>query len=191
MACVRLVTVMIFCIVWMPLYGDVFFNSSYAELHFLHNTRVFKPSVIGGGLSLLKFPLLESQYDRDKIVVYKFLESQKYSYIFFIEDVDANHYVIKQQKSGSLVKQFRVVCEMLCAHMAELLEIPAHLVRILPAGVEFPGKFLADRTASLHTKISGTTVRDLIPGHQFAKLDIKQNNDCFLSFDQMGLNRRV
>src|SRR5579863_2130019 len=176
----------------------LFSQSSYMELHFF-NTRAFKPGAMNTittclktkeNNTLLKFPLLDPRYDKSTITVYTFLESQKYSYIFFIEDAQDRQYVIKQQKSGSLGKQFRVVCEMLCAHMAELVEIPAHLVRMLSAGLAFPGKFLTDRTASLHTKVPGITVRDLID-HPYAKLDIKQNNDSFLSSDQMGLNKRV
>src|SRR5579872_4657655 len=79
-----------------------------------------------------EFKLLDGCYDHDDITVYKFLETQKSSYIVFIKDHNNNHYVVKQEKGTTLSKQFRALCETLCAHMACSLSIPSHHVRLLP-----------------------------------------------------------
>lgn len=136
------------------------------------------------------FELLNPQYDCKKILVYKFLESKRSCYVFFIKDGEDNHYIIKQKKRDSLVSQFRVVFEMLSAYIAETLEIPAHRVRILPMGTFFPGKFVAEKTATIHTLAPGCQVSQL-QDRPYCDIDIKQYNYPLVSKHKMGLNRKV
>src|SRR5690348_5552613 len=82
--------------------------------------------------SIGDFNLLSFDYDHDDIMVYKFLETQKNSYILFICDKEGNHYIVKQEKGRELFQQFRALSETLCAHIASELNIPSHHVRLLP-----------------------------------------------------------
>jgi len=135
------------------------------------------------------FSDLEKEYPN--ITVYRFLELQKNSYITFIKDeITGKNYLVKQEKSSTLERQFQVVFEKLAAHMAFVTGIPAHQVIIIPAGVSFPGKNFIERTATLHTVVPGITLRQLTDGY-YSKLDLKQNNNKELSFDELGLNKRL
>ncbi len=136
------------------------------------------------------FALLNLQYNRKKIVVYKFLDNRTSCYVFFIKDGEDNHYIVKQKRKDSLVSQFRVVFEMLNAYIAEIVEIPAHRVRILPMGIPFPGKFVAKKTATIHTLVPGCQVKQL-QGGPYYDVDIKQYNHPLVSKYKMGLNRKV
>jgi hypothetical protein len=136
------------------------------------------------------FTLLSPSYDHDNIIVYKFLDQQKNSYIVFIKDEEDNHYIVKQEKGRLLKNQFRSLCETLCAHIATQLSIPSHYVKLLPIGMNFPGKFISKRTATLHTKVPGNTIRTSTH-NLYSKLDIKQATDNNLPFDRQGLNERT
>jgi len=134
--------------------------------------------------------LLDPSYDHNKIVPYKFLESQKSSYIVFVKDDEGNHYIIKQEKSVMLGKQMRAICEALCAHISLSLDIPSQYVRIIPVNVPFPGKFITKRVGTIHSLVPGETIRSN-PNGLYAKLDIKQSTDKDLLFEQQGFNEKT
>lgn len=134
--------------------------------------------------------LLDTDYDHDKIVIYKYLDTQKSSYIVFIKDEDNNHYIVKQEKCPSLSKQFRAVSEALCAHIALSLGIPSQQVKIIPVGMPFPGKFMINRVGTLHTLVPGDTIRSM-PDSLYGKLDIKQPTDATIPFEQRGFTERT
>jgi len=173
------------------IFGQLFVLSfnSFAEQPSFHNDL---QEILGikNKDSAGQFKVLDPHYDHDDIVVYKFLETQKSSYILFIKDKDENHYVVKQEKSKTLVKQFRALSETLCAHIAATLDIPSHRVRLLPVGVPFPGKFITKRIATLHTLVPGDTVRTLAD-RTYGKIDIKQATDESIPFDRQGFNERT
>src|SRR5579864_2150322 len=120
-----------------------------------------------------EFRLLDSTYDHDNIVVCKFLEAQKSSYIVFIKDHEENEYIVKQERGKTLKNQFRSISETLCAYIANEVSIPSHHVRLLPINNSFPGKFITKRLATVHTVVPGCTIRTLLHD-EYAKLDIKQ-----------------
>jgi hypothetical protein len=134
--------------------------------------------------------LLDADYDHDKLVVYKFLDAQKSSYVVFIKDDAGNHYVVKQEKCPGLSKQIRSIAEALCAHIASSLSIPSQQVEILPVGMSFPGKFITKRVGTVHTLVPGNTIR-ANPNGLYGKLDIKQPTDNALPFEQQGFTERT
>ena len=134
--------------------------------------------------------LLDVDYDHDKLVIYKFLDTQKCSYIVFVKDSEDNHYVVKQEKYPGLTKQIRAIAEALCAHIASSLSIPSQQVKILPIGMPFPGKFITKRVGTLHTLVPGNTIR-AIPNSLYGKLDIKQPTDNSIPFEQQGFTERT
>src|SRR5581483_4001579 len=146
-------------------------------------------------LSIIKhtaneFMLLDPSYDHDNIVVCKFLEGQKSSYIVFVKDHEGNEYVVKQERGKTLKNQFRSLSEVLCAYIANEISIPSHHVRLLPINMAFPGKFITKRLATLHTVVPGSTIRTLLHD-EYAKLDLKQPIDNTLPFDKQGFNERT
>lgn len=134
--------------------------------------------------------LLDADYDHDKLVVYKFLDTQKSSYIVFIKDDEGNHYIVKQEKCFSLSKQIRSIAEALCAHIASVLSIPSQQVKILPVGFSFPGKFMTKRVGTIHTLVPGDTIRSN-PDGLYGRLDIKQPTDNTIPFEQQGFTERT
>lgn len=147
-------------------------------------------SIVNTGVYAYRCPLLDQSYDHNLISVYKFLDTQKSSYIVFIKDNEDKHYVVKQEKNPSLNKQFRAMAEALCAYVAQTVSIPSQEVYIIPMGVPFPGKFITKRVATLHTRVPGSTIRSL-PDGRYAKLDIKQSTDVTTPSDRQGFNQRT
>lgn len=137
-----------------------------------------------------QFALLDPGYDRKKIVVNSVIDSALSRYISFITDGERNRYVIKQKRKSTIRKQFQVVLEKLSGHIAETLDIPAHRVQILPAGMAFPGKILTDKAASILTLVPGIPVKE-ISGGPYAMIDLRQSNRPDWPKSQLGLNKRV
>jgi hypothetical protein len=136
-----------------------------------------------------RFALLEPTYDRKKIKVNKIVDGPS-RIISFIADGENNQYVIKQKKKGTVRKQFQVILEKLSAHMAEALEIPAHHVQLLPAGMAFPGKKITDKAASLLTLVPGIPVKNISSG-PYAGIDIRQSNRPDWSSEKIGFHSGV
>ncbi len=134
--------------------------------------------------------LLATDYDHDTLTIYKFLNTQKNSYIVFLHDNQDNHYIVKQEKEGLLHRQFRAISEVLCAYIACQASIPSHHVALLPIGMSFPGKFITKRVATLHTLMPGTTIRSS-EGGKYSKIDLKQETNIDLPFDRQGFNERT
>lgn len=122
------------------------------------------------------FELLNEDYDRDTIVIYKTLDDQKHSYITFLKDKNGDCYLVKQDRSFSLKAQLQVALEMLCAHIASSLNIPAHRVELLPVGFCFPGKPILEKPATIHTLMTGCVIKD-IPDKRFLRFSINQGGN--------------
>ena len=134
------------------------------------------------------FEILHEDYDHNTIVVYKNLNDQKHSYIYFIRDHEGRRYVIKQDKAYSLKAEFQVVFEMLSAYMAQCVGVSAHEVELLPIGLSFPGKVILERPATIHTFVPGSTLRER-KNISFSRFSIKQGGRPQSS--AKGLTKRV
>ena len=139
----------------------------------------------------IDFLVLDSDYDHDNVIVYKFLDAQKSSYIVFVKDDESNNYVVKQEKYKELKRQFRAISEALCAHIALSLDIPSQQVKIIPVGTAFPGKFVTKRVATLHTLVPGVTIRSLKSGSLYSSLDIKQDASEDTPVERRGLTEKI
>ncbi len=137
------------------------------------------------------FELLDPHYNNNKITVIDFILNHKKSYITYIMDGAKNVFLVKQGKHHSSFSHKRllmVVREMLNAYIAELHDIPANRVRIIPAGYAIPGKLYVETPATLHT---------LVPGKPLNKLSginkpfIQQPWEEKFSREQWGLTYRV
>lgn len=136
------------------------------------------------------FAILDPNYDHNTIKIKKFLENQRHSYVFFIEDANENPYIVKQDRSFSSKHQIFVVLEKLAAYIADKIGISSQKVEILPAGVCFPGKAIAKRPASIHTCMPGVTIRELTKG-PFSHISIKQGGNPKESLKYLGINEKV
>ena len=138
--------------------------------------------------SAYNFELLNSHYDRSKIMIYDFFKN-----VTFVKDHLGRCYVIKQKNRKTekkFAKSFTVVFEMLSAHIAKQLKIPAHHVRILPVGMNFPGKFIKNQVGTIHTLVPGCMVSKLHDS-SYCNIDLKQYNSLQTSSCKLGLNRKV
>lgn len=137
-----------------------------------------------------QFALLDPNYDRKKIVVDTVIDSKPTRYISFITDGENNHYVIKQKRKGTVKEQFLVVSEKLSAYIAEIAEIPAHRVQILPAGMAFTGKMITEDAASILTLVPGIPIK-LVKTGIYSGLYLRQTNKPTWPQEELGLNERV
>ncbi len=137
-----------------------------------------------------QFALLEPSYDRKKIVVNSVVSSAKSRYISFISDGEKNHYVIKQKRQGGIRKQFQVILEKVSGYIAQTLDIPAHCVELLPAGMAFPGKMMTNRAASILTLVPGIPVKRIKSG-PYSRIDLRQSNRPDWSKEKLGLHKGV
>ncbi len=107
------------------------------------------------------FELLDPHYNNNKIkVIDSILDHQK-SYITFIMDEAKNVFLIKQARNHTRRGPSMVILEMLSAYIAELHDIPANRVRIVPAGYAIPGKLYVEQPATLHTLVPGKILNKL------------------------------
>ena len=136
------------------------------------------------------FELLDPHYDNNKIKVIASILNHRKGYITYIMDGAKNFFLIKQAKVHDPSHRLgppMVIREMLGAYIAELHDIPANRVRIIPAGHIILGKMHVHTPATLHT---------LVPGRPLNKLSgiykpfIQQPKKKF-SRKQWGLTYRV
>lgn len=81
----------------------------------------------------------------------------RFCYISFVK-INGKKYIVKQKKSDCLRKLLSVVRDAVMADAAEGF-IEAHLVDIIPAGTEFPGKPRVDWPATIHTIAPGKMIK--------------------------------
>jgi hypothetical protein len=136
-----------------------------------------------------EFALLHPSYDTKKIKVNAVIDSKPSRYISYITDAENNKYVIKQKRQGGVRKQFQVVFEKVSGHIAYSLQIPAHRVELLPAGMAFPGKIITDRAAAILTLVPGVPAGELTG--TYANLDMRQSNRPDWSKSKLGLHEGV
>ena len=98
------------------------------------------------------------------------IQEMRFCYISFVR-INGKKYIIKQKKSDCLRKLVGVVRDAVMAHCAENF-IDAHLVDIIPAGKEFPGKPRKDWPATIHTIAPGKMIKD--QNSRFNHMNIKQ-----------------
>lgn len=137
-----------------------------------------------------QFALLNPDYDQKKIVVNKVVSDKPSRHISYITDGENNKYVIKQKRQGGVRKQFQVVFEKVSGHIAYSVQVPAHRVELLPAGMAFPGKIMTDRAAAILTLVPGIPVGDISSG-PYMNLDMRQSNRSDWPQSKVGLNESV
>ena len=164
-----------------------FFLDCYEEII---NQEITDNDIIAAKKYAKHFALLDVNYDKSLIKINKYLEKQKHSFVFFIEDHKGNEYIVKQDRSSTLKHQFQVVLEKLAAYMADKIGVSTQKVEIIAADVDFPGKLILERPASIHTKMPGITIRELKSG-PYQNLYIKQGSNLERPHEKHGLNKKV
>ncbi len=133
------------------------------------------------------FDILNPHYNIKKIKVLNYMEHKHFNFTFLM-DASQNLFIIKQVKASSPTMQFKAIKEMLSAYIAESNNLPAHRVRIIPAGFAFPGKLAMQRPATLHTVVPGYKVSQC---SKFSKLDIQQYTGKGYPKDKWGLSYEI
>ena len=137
------------------------------------------------------FELLDPHYDNNKITVIDYILNHNRSYITYIMDGAKNFFLIKQARNHTPSHRHgppMVIREMLSAYIAELHDIHANRVRIIPAGHIIPGKMHVHIPATLHTLVPGRPLNKL---SGINKLFIQQPWKKEFPKDQWGLTYRV
>ncbi len=131
--------------------------------------------------------ILSPHYDTGKIQILKYMD-QKHFNLTFIMDASQDLFIIKQIKYSNSTKQFRAIREVFGAYIAESNNLPANLVRIVPAGYAIPGKLDIQRPATLHTVVPGYQVNQL---SRFSEINIEQYGGWHYPKDTWGLRYEV
>ncbi|HLJ30908.1 MAG TPA: hypothetical protein VKU36_00590 [Candidatus Babeliales bacterium] len=103
------------------------------------------------------------------------MHEMRFCFISFVS-IDGKKYIVKQKKP--LHKLLGAVRDAITAHMVESfckdyqMESIAHRVAIIPAGIDFPGKWRADWPATLHTIAPGKMIKE--QKSRFDGMNIKQ-----------------
>ena len=105
------------------------------------------------------FKLLHPHYDQRNIKILTSFVHRK-NRISFVCDNKNNIFLIKQALNRILPELHLIsVKEAFGAYMAQLHNVPANHVEIIPAGRLFPGKMCVDMPASIHTVVPGKPVK--------------------------------
>lgn len=100
-------------------------------------------------------------------------------------------FIVKQDTRNPLSAHLCGVREALGSYIAHSADIPAHLVSIIPAGCNFPGKTKTEFPATLHTMAPGTMVNKVPKNVQHFKIFIHQPLKTSVSEESWGLTRAV
>ncbi len=96
------------------------------------------------------------------------MQEMRFCFISFVL-IDGKKYIVKQKKP--INKLLGAVRDAITAHIAESFGI-AHQVAIIPAGMDFPGKWRVDWPATLHTIAPGKMIKEQTS--RFDGMNIKQ-----------------
>ena len=110
----------------------------------------------------------------------------KHCFISYVK-INGTVYLLKQKKDYK--KQLAVVRDALAAYVAEKLNI-AHLVDVINANENFPGKIKPQWPATLHTLAPGETVRKLRQC-KYNALRLRQFWAQAQSFDEKGITKSI
>ncbi len=77
--------------------------------------------------------------------------------VLIIKDRRGNKYCVKQMKDRRVSgrRDYRLIIESFCSYIAETIDAPINVVEIIPKDIEFIGKIIEGRLASLHTFAHG------------------------------------
>ncbi len=113
------------------------------------------------------FKLLHPHYDHRNIKILTSFPHNK-NRISFVCDDENNTFLVKQASNRIFSEPHLIsVKEAFGAYMAQLHDVPANLVKIIPAGRLFPGKLYRKRPASIHTVVPGKMVESLFDKSNF------------------------
>jgi hypothetical protein len=134
-----------------------------------------------------RLSLLYTDFNAHDLVLIKEWEVKR-SYIALVKDSTGKKYIIKQSKEGQAKGEIFCIREVVAAYMAEILGVPANVVRLIPAGVAVVGKKYPDRVATMHVFVEGihwSKVRRKFEGAPFFTL--KQRYSRAASEAERGL----
>ncbi len=131
--------------------------------------------------------ILHPHYDTSKIKILKYMEHKQFNFTFLM-DASQCLFIIKQIKTSSPTMQFKAIREMLSAYIAESNNLPAHRVRIIPAGFALPGKLAMQRPATLHTVVPGYKASHF---SRFSEINIQQYAEKSYPMDKWGLRYEI
>jgi len=116
------------------------------------------------------FEVLDQSYDQKNVKIIG-QRNKKKVYVTVVEDsLNKEQYCVKQYCSAD--KIFLSLKEVLMSYIAESVGIPVNRVRLIPAGIFFPGKFYKKRIATLHTFTPGKSLQSI----NYPEVDIQQFN---------------
>ena len=92
---------------------------------------------------------------------------QGFTRVSIIKDKQGNKYCVKQMKDRRVLERwdYRLIIELLCSYIAETIDAPINVVEIIPKDIEFTGKIIEGRVASLHTFAHGRQLNQPGPYH--------------------------
>lgn len=110
--------------------------------------------------------------------------------IAIIRDGSGNKFIVKQDMRGEISRHLSVIRDVAAAEMAQVGNVPANKVVLIPAHYRFPGKALVHLPATLHTFAPGTMVK-VLPKEQKREIYIHQSIKPNVAKEERGLNMKV
>ncbi len=108
------------------------------------------------------------------------------SYVSIIEDQWGNKYCVKQMEDRRVPERWdhRLIIESFCSYIAESVDAPINVVEVIPTDIEFTGKIIEGRVASLHTFARGRQLNKPGPYHD---LNIRRQFLLLINAAKQGL----
>ncbi len=104
--------------------------------------------------------VLDPEYCNKELKVIKTIYTQ-YNCVSFVMDQSKSIFIIKQPKEPVFVELLHFLREQLGAYVAQINDIPASRVKIIPAGYAMPGKKYTHIPATFHTVVPGQSMFQL------------------------------
>ena len=104
--------------------------------------------------------------EKDNIQLLSLIK-HNFTCVSIIKDRRGNKYCVKQIKDSRAPKysDCKLIIESFCSYIAETVDAPINVTEVIPKSVEFIGKIIEDKIASLHTFAHGRQLNKPGPYH--------------------------
>lgn len=132
-----------------------------------------------------------SHYDYDTLHEINSFKTQYHTSITVLQDQYYNKCLVKQYVASTLIQRIVAARDKLGSRVAQSVNVLANHVEIIPINYSFPGKHDPRSVATLHTFVSGTTIRDLPETSTVFQGSLKQEHKNNTPKNQRGLTRNI
>ncbi|MCX5925409.1 MAG: hypothetical protein NT124_03930 [Candidatus Dependentiae bacterium] len=123
--------------------------------------------------------------------VIDYFETDLYTSISILEHQNGSKFVVKQDIRDPLYWHLSIARDKVGSFIAESIDMPVNMVKIIPAYGEFPGKRTIEFPATVHTFVPGFQISKLPAELRSFRIYIQQPTSRSAPQTKWGLSRRV